>query len=56
MLEGLKKLRELRPAPCGTRVGDIVEKDGVRYLQIKCRKCSKKDGREVFHYVPTAGI
>lgn len=52
MLQGLKKIRELRPAPCGTRVGDIVEIAGKKHLQVKCRKCSKQQGKEVYHYVP----
>jgi predicted nucleic-acid-binding Zn-ribbon protein len=50
MIGGLTKISEFRPAPCGTRIGDIVEIEGQRYLQIKCRKCSKSAGKDVFHY------
>ena len=45
------KLRELRPE-CGTRIGDVVRgEDGILMLKTKCRRCSKRDGVDVFHYV-----
>jgi hypothetical protein len=48
----IKKIEEFRPQPCGTRVGDVVEIDGVQYLQVKCRLCTKLhgSGENVYHY------
>jgi predicted nucleic-acid-binding Zn-ribbon protein len=45
------KVRELRPSACGTRIGDIVEVEGKKYLQVKCRRCSKTEGHDVFHLI-----
>lgn len=49
----IKKIEEVRPKPCGTRIGDFVEIDGKKYLQVKCRRCTKLHGHgeDVFHYI-----
>jgi hypothetical protein len=44
------KLREQR-AECGTRIGDVVRSNGILMLKVKCRRCSKRDGVDIFHYV-----
>ncbi len=49
----VKKIEEVRPEVCGTRIGDIVEMEGKRFLQVKCRRCTKmdNDGQEHYHYI-----
>jgi hypothetical protein len=49
----IRKLAEVRPPDCiyGLRVGDLVQKDGKFFLQIKCHQCTKRKGETVFHYV-----
>lgn len=46
-----QKIREWRPDECNTRIGDEVVVNGVRFLKIKCRRCSKRDGVDSFHYI-----
>lgn len=45
------KLREWRPEECHTRIGDEVEVMGVRFLKVKCRRCTRREGQDVFHYL-----
>jgi hypothetical protein len=45
------KIKEVRPEECNTRIGDAVVIDGVYCLKVKCRRCSKTHGIDVFHYV-----
>jgi hypothetical protein len=50
MIEEIK-LAEWRPEECGTRIGDVVRTEaGLLLLKVKCRRCSKTDGVDVFHY------
>jgi hypothetical protein len=49
-----QKVREWRPEDCGTRVGDEVMIDEKLYLKVKCRRCSKRDGVDQFHYIELA--
>lgn len=54
-----QKEREWRPDPCEVRLGDIVVVNGARFLKVKCRRCTKSTGSDVFHYIalsPTAGV
>jgi hypothetical protein len=46
------KVKEWRPDECGTRIGDVVTTEsGLCLLKVKCRRCSKNDGRDIFHYI-----
>jgi hypothetical protein len=46
------KVKEWRPEECGTRIGDVVKtQEGLVLLKVKCRRCSKRDGVDIFHYV-----
>jgi len=45
------KIKEVRPEECHTRIGDAVVVDGVYCLKVKCRRCSKANGFDIFHYV-----
>lgn len=49
---GETKLKEWRPTECGTRIGDVVRTEtGLLLLKVKCRRCSKDSGVDIFHYV-----
>lgn len=46
------KVQEVRPDPCGSRIGDLVlTESGDLMFQVKCRKCTKDSGKDHFHYV-----
>lgn len=52
-MTGETKVKEWRPEDCGTRVGDVVKTEtGLTLLKIKCRRCSKDNGVDMFHYAP----
>lgn len=48
------KIGEVRPHECNTRIGDAVEIDKRLYLKVKCRRCSKTAGYDIYHYVSSA--
>ena len=46
-----EKVEEWRPGPCGTRLGDIVNDSGILKLMVKCRRCTKQEGHDMFHFI-----
>lgn len=48
------KVTEWRPVECGTRIGDVVREGKAILLKVKCRRCSKKQFKDVFHMIALA--
>ena len=48
-------VEEWRPVECQKLHGEIVRINNRSFLKVKCQKCSKLAGHEVFHYLGVEG-